>query len=277
MEVSDNSAHPHHRQTRRSKRQNKHRKHHVAHVSRALPSDHWSYLTSWPTRDAHARDDDKENLVHTWLEDIETPRLQFNSGTLSKESNSKAPSRAKPARRSPRLWSPNEARSQTSHDREASHGCSQREQKVPRNLVQDKSALGLGGEHDPIRVAAEMSRVLRPASVATESCHESGKKRPQQDSGGSVASVISSGTHYHFAKKPRHRTRSDRYDTAKVHEPRKARGRKKKSGDKSKGTAIRRASGFSSAREVMEKFDSGSILSDRITASAAPFPLQNLD
>lgn len=89
-------------------------------------------------------------------------------------------------------------------------------------------------------------------------------------SAGSVVSVISRGQ-YHFAKKARHKTRSDRYDTTRVHEPRKAgKKKRKKPRDQSRTKDIRRGGDFSSAREVMDNFNSKSILSDRITVSTPP-------
>lgn len=90
---------------------------------------------------------------------------------------------------------------------------------------------------------------------------------------GSESSEVSpiSGRQHHFAKKARHKTRGDRYDTKRAHEPRKAgKKKRKKPGDQSRTNDIKRGGDFSSAREVMDNFNSKSILSDRITVSAPP-------
>jgi hypothetical protein len=103
--------------------------------------------------------------------------------------------------------------------------------------------------------------------AAPESNHESGEERSLRGSKGSVVSVIS-GAQYHFVKKARHKTRSDRYETTRDHKPRKpGKKKRKKSGDQGKTKETKSRGDFSSSREVMDNFNSKSILSDRITVS----------
>lgn len=241
----------------------------MTHTSRALGSDQRVPLPLWPTRHEHVHDGNKQNLVDTWLEGIETSR---HNESLSKESGSKARSRPGSGYQL-RGLSPSRVSSRDSHNGPVSKALprkSRREHKRLRDLVQDKSVLGLCDDHDPAQVQPEVSLIVRPVSAATESNYESGKKRSHMGSEGSVVSVISGGQ-YHFEKKARHKTRSDRYNTTRFHEPRKAEKKKrKKPGDQSRTSNIRRGGDFSSAREVMDNFNSKSVLSDRITVSTPP-------
>lgn len=269
MELSTIPARHQHHQGRRSKHQNRHRKHRVA-TTQVLGSDHKGSPTLRPNRDEYAHDGDKHGLVDTWLEDIETPQLQpaRNNESMSKEPGPKPRSRpGSPYRlRSP---SPNKLFSCNSHDGQLFKASPRQrlgERKRPRDLVQRNSVLDLCDEQDQVRVQPG----TRPVLVATESNHDSGEERSLRGSEGSVASVISEA-HYHFAKKARHKTRSDRYETTRDHKPRKpGKKKKKKPGDQSKTNETRRAGDFSSAREVMDNFNSKSILSDRITVSTPP-------
>lgn len=256
MEFSDIPTHP---QGRRSRHQSRHRKHRVAHPPRALGSEHRGSLPPWPTRKEHAHHGSKQRLVDTWLQDIETPRQQARNN----ESPSKEPSsRAHPQPGSSyRLRGPSPSTAGPQNSR--------REHQHLRDPAKD--------EQDLAQVQPRISKTVRPVSVATDSDYESGNKRPhpgsQLGSQDSVVSVISGGQ-YHFSKKARRKTRSDRYDTMRVHEPRKAgkkKGKKPKDQKTTRGTKM--AGDFSSAREVMGNFNSESILSDRITVRT-PLPDQ---
>lgn len=241
----------------------------MTHTSRALGSDQRGSLPLWPTRHEHAHDGNRQSLVDTWLEDIETSR---HNEPRSKESSSKARSRPGSGHQL-RGPSPSRVSSRDSHNGQVSRTLprkSRGEHKRLRDLVQDKSVLGLCNDQDPAQVQSGVSQIVRPVSAATESNYESGKKRTHMGSEGSIVSV-NSGGQYHFAKKARHKTRSDRYDTMRVHEPRKAgKKKRKKPGDQIRTKDLRRGGDFSSAREVMDNFNSKSILSDRITVSTPP-------
>lgn len=246
----------------------------MVHTSRARGLDHRGSLSLWPTRHEHARDDNKQSLVDTWLEDIETPRLQrvHNDSSLSKELSSKVHSRPESTYRL-RGPSPGRVFSHNRHNGQvpkASPRKSRREHKQLQELAQDNSVIDRCDEQEPARVRPGIPQIIRPVSAAAVSNFESGKRRSHMGSEDSVVSVIS-GVRYHPAKKPRHKTRVDRYDTTRAHEPRKAgKIKRKKPGEHGKSNGSRGAGDFSSAREVMDNFNSKSILSNRITVSAPP-------
>lgn len=274
MEFSDIPIHHRHHQSRHSKHQSRHRKPRVAHTARALGSDQKESLTRWPTREERAHGGNKQGLVDTWLEDIETPRLQRvnKNESLSEKPSPKARSRPRSTYRL-RSPSPRRAFHHNSHNGPASKASPRqnlRERNRLRDLVQNGAVLDLCDQQDTIQVQPEVSQIPRSVSAGTESNYEREKKRPHMGSEDSVVSVVSAAQ-YHFEKKARHKTRSDRYDTTRVHEPRKAgKKKRKKTVDQSKGDGTRRGGDFSSAREVMDNFNSKSILSDRITVSAPP-------
>lgn len=273
MEFSDIPAHHRNHQSRHSKHQSRHSKDRVARTARALDSDQRTSPTRWPRREEHAHEGNKQSLVNTWLEDIETPRLQraHENESLLKEPSPKAPSRHGSTYRL-RSPSPRKVLSRNSHNgppSKAAHRQSRRGHNRLRYLAQENVVPDLCDEHETVRVQPEIPRIARPVSAATGSNHENDKKRPRMGSEDSEVSVVSAGQ-YHFEKKARHKTRNDRYDT-KAHEPRKAGKKKRKNtGDQSKSHGTRRGGDFSSAREVMGNFNSKSILSDRITVSASP-------
>lgn len=266
MELSSIPARHQHHQGRRSTHQNRHRKHRVA-TTQALGSDHKASLTLQPSRNEYAHDGEKHGLVDTWLEDIEIPQLQpvRNKESLSKQPSPKSRSRPRSTYRL-RSPSPGKLLFYNSHDGQAfkaSPGQRLRERKRPRDLVQGNSALDPCGE----QVQARVPPGTRPVLAAPESNHESGEERSLRGSKGSVVSVIS-GAQYHFVKKARHKTRSDRYETTRDHKPRKpGKKKRKKSGDQGKTKETKSRGDFSSSREVMDNFNSKSILSDRITVS----------
>lgn len=274
MEFSGIPTHHRHHQSRHSKHQGRHSKHRVAHTARALGSDQRTSPTRWPSREEHALEGNKQSLVDTWLEDIETPRLQraHKNELLSKEPSPKARSRHGSTYRL-RSPSPRREFSRNSHNGpplKAPPRKSRRELSRLRDLGQENAVPDLCDEQETVRAQPKLPRIARPVSVATESNHENKKKRPRMGSEDSEVSVVSAGQ-YHFEKKARHKTRTDRYDTTRVHEPRKAgKKKRKKTGDQSKSRGTRRGGDFASAREVMGNFNSKSILSDRITVSASP-------
>lgn len=274
MEFSGIPTHHQHHQSRHSKHQSRHSKHRVAHTARALDPDQGTSPTQWPRRGEHAHEGNKQSLVDTWLEEIETPRLQraHQNESLSKEPSPKARSRHGSTYR---LRSPSPMRvvSHNSHNEPPSKAPPRKlrtERNRLRELGQENAPPDLCDEQETVRVQSKLPRIARPVSAATESNHENDKKRLRMGSEDSEVSVISTGQ-YHFEKKARHKTRTDRYDTTRVHEPRKAgKKKRKKTGDQSKSHGTRRGGDFSSAREVMGNFNSKSILSDRITVSASP-------
>lgn len=236
-------------------------------------SDLRAPVTEWPTREEHAREGNKQSLVDTWLEDIETPRLQpvHNIQPLSKEPISNACSRPGSTYH---LHSPSPRRvfAHKSHNVPVLRSPlrQNRRQHRRRDLVQDNATLDLRNEQDTPQAQAGSPKVIGPVSVATESDYESAKKRSHTGSEGSAVSVASAAQ-YHFEKKARYKTRSDRYDTMRVHKPRQAGKRKrKKPKDQSRRSENRRAGDFFPAKEVMDNFNSESILSDRITVSTPP-------
>lgn len=274
MEFSDIPAHHRHHQSRHSKHQSRHSKHRVARTARALDPDQRTSPTQWPRREEHVHEGNKQSLVNTWLEDIETPWLRraHENESLSKEPSPKARSRHGSTYRL-RSPSPRRVLSRNSHNGPPSKAAprqSRRERNRLRALAQENAVDDLRDEHETVRVQPEIPRIARPVSAATESNHENEKKRPRMGSEDSEVSVVSVGQ-YHFEKKARRKTRTDRYDTTRAHEPRKAGKKKRKNtGDQSKSHGTRRGGEFSSAREVMGNFNSKSILSDRITVSASP-------
>lgn len=270
MELSGMPTRHRDHQARRSKHQSRHRKHRMAHTTQAFDSDHKASPTLRPTRVEHTHDGDEHGLVDTWLDDIVTPQLQpvHKNETPSKEPQPKTGSRP---RSTYRLRSPSPSRlfSHNGHNGQvfkASPRQRLRERKRPRDLAQDDFVVDLCDEQGKIRLQTG----TRPVLAATESNHKSGRERSLRGSEGSEVFVTSESPN-HFAKKARHKTRSDRYDTTRDHKPHKpGKKKKKKPGDKSKRDESRRGGDFTSAREVMDNFNSKSILSNRITVSMLP-------
>jgi hypothetical protein len=276
MELSSIPARHQHRQNSRSRHQDRHRQQRVA-TTQELGSDHEAYLPLRPNRNEYAPHGDRHGLVKAWLEDIETPQLQpvRNNGSLSEEPSPGTSSRH---RATHRLRSPSQSKLffHNSHDGEAlkiSPRTRMRERKRPRDLIQHNSVLDLCGEQD--QVPKPVQPGTRPVLPAIESSHDSCQEWSPRGSKGSRFSVISEA-HDPYAKKARHKTRSDRYETTRgqrAHKPGKDKKRKKRSRDQRKSKETRKGGGFSSAREVMDNFNSRSILSDRITVST-PVPGQ---
>lgn len=112
--------------------------------------------------------------------------------------------------------------------------------------------------------------LLRPE----EFHNNGGEKRQYFEFDGSPALQASSPAGHRFEKRPRHKTRGDRYDAVKLDgDDRGKRAKDKKShGVEVKRAKRKRQGNMTSAREVMGSFNSESILNGRITVSARPEP-----
>lgn len=268
MEPSGTSSRRLHHHTRRSEHRDRRRGHHAAHTTQAHGSDNNESLILWPARDKYAHDGDKHGLVNTWLEDIETPQLQplRNDGLRSKDASFGTRSRPESTHRLPDP-SPSKLFSYNGHKGQVvkvSPRQRLRERKRPRHLAQG-SPVNLDLRHEEYLV--QVQPASRTAPVARGPHRNRSKEWSQAGSQGSVVSAIS-GPEDRFTKKARHKTRSDRYETTKDRKPHKPRKKRRKSpGDRGKTNETKRGGDFSSAREVMDNFNSKSILSDRITVS----------
>ncbi|KAJ4397107.1 hypothetical protein N0V93_001331 [Gnomoniopsis smithogilvyi] len=108
---------------------------------------------------------------------------------------------------------------------------------------------------------------LNPAAEA--SYRERGKRRrqPGPEAAGSGAGPAPSPPAHRFEKRARHKTKSDRYDTVKKNDASTDRKRKKTQKDAAADSKKDRLKGshLASALDVMDNFNSHSILSNRIT------------
>lgn len=276
MEPSDISSRHLHHHTRRSQHQDRRRRHHLARTTQTHGLDNNESLTLWPTTDhEYAYDGDKHGLVNSWLEDIETPQRQplHNNENPSKDPSCRTRSRPESTHRL-RDPSPRRSLSYNGHNGQVFNASPRQryaQRKRPRDPVQGSSILDLCGGQYPV----QGQPASRAALVATEPHRDRSKERPQAGSQGSVVSAIS-GAKDQFTKKARHKTRSDRYEVIKDRKPRKPRKKKRKNSvDRGKTVETKRRGDFSSAREVMDNFNSKSILSDRVTVSM-PLPANAL-
>lgn len=247
---------------------------------------HMSAEESWPTLHT-APDGNKENLVQGWLDNIEARRSVTVDArpAHSKRTDSKHRSRPQTAQPSPELWIPRAllsladvgnaglASRLSSSGREYKRG--------PSVLEEVSSIIAPDDERDEPATRIDLSPArpaLRPASPADESYYERGKKRQHPGLDDSLATRASSSGGHSFEKRPRRKTRGDRYDAVKHGDD--YRGRKKReneldgAGSKRDQKEKAKFDNMTSAREVMGKFVSNSILNNRITVSATlNFPL----
>lgn len=227
----------------------------------------------WPTSSATA-DKSKENLlqVQDWLNGLQA----FGSGSATgglphcKTSSSKPPPRPQSGFTITAPWAaqalpvslsemPGIAKSIP-----RSHGL--RRQHHRHASLEDSSFIAP-------KQFADKSRARRPSlSPATEERHfHRGKKRRQSapDSEESGSSPGLSPPRHNFEKKSRRKTRSDRYNTVKINDTvkmKKPHKRKKQAVVEAKNYR-KKYDHLASASEVMDNFNSHSILSDRITVS----------
>lgn len=213
----------------------------------------------WPT--AFAKDDhSKEKLVQGWLDDIQASGSGFIAGNPPhyKASNSKP--LHQPQSLSPAPWAPHGLPLPLSLSKGL--GIS-RLMSQPRETRRNKRQRSLSDDSSFIapKESADNHRTQRSRSglAARDEYYERGNTKRQPGSGPeeSGSSPAPSSPDHNFEKRPRHKTRSDRYDTVKDHDSGKEKKRKKK----------KKIDHLASSREVMDNFNSHSILSDRITVS----------
>lgn len=222
-------------------------------------------------------DDDRENMVQGWLNNIQA----LGSGPIAGDPphHTTSSSKHRPQSISPATWAPHalplphplsrelgfaSARSQPSGERQHERLRAAFNDRDDSSVIAPK---GLGGS----------SRGRRPRmdSAAEASYHGRGVKRrrssPEPEEGGSL--TIPSPPDHNFEKRARHKTKSDRYDAVKnevAGKEHRREKRKKHAAAEPKKDGTKR-SHIASAREVMDNFNSQTILSNRITVRT-PMP-----
>lgn len=222
-------------------------------------------------------DDSKEALVQGWLNNVQAlgSGLDARGPPAHKPSNPNRLSRPRslpPARGAPNAL-PRSRRPGISE----SISQSSRERRHRRLRASFNGPNGPDDRDDSSVIAprplADNSRARRPKlkSAADASSHERSNKRPKSgpDSQESGSSPAPSPPEYNFEKRARYKTKSDRYDTVKQDGIDKD-NKSKKSKTRSTAETRRTSRGnrhLASARDVMDNFNSQSILSGRITVS----------
>lgn len=226
---------------------------------------------------AGSLDNSKETLLQGWLNNIQALGSGLDAGGPPARKPSNSNRLLRPQSVSPARWAPNALpRSRASGIAEPmSQPSGERRHRRPRASFDGPSGPDDRDDSSVIapRPFSDNPRARRPnlKSAAYASGYERGKKRRQsgRDSQGSGSSPGPSPPEYNFEKRARHKTKSDRYDTVKQHDAErdhKSKKRKTRSAAEPRRTR-QRNSHLASAKEVMDKFTSHSILSDRITVS----------
>lgn len=211
-------------------------------------------------------DGNKEILIQGWLEDLEARRQGVVSGTArhpytAEISNHESPPH--PLHYPPRLRTIN-ATSQSHPGQDGlkrTHGEHHYNALDPGPIVVPE----VGLFHDTDLAATPQRHRLNPTAV-TGSSEKNGirrRRRRQEDASVNSSSFVPPHEDLRFQKKPRRKTRTDRYDLPKnnnatTDKQRKGPGQRPEKSKKRKDTLI-------STKEVMEKFHSASILNERIT------------
>lgn len=199
----------------------------------------------------------KEGLIHSWLQGLRAPKLRPEDevGHLAGKSIPSTRSPAQPAHPSPGCWTPHGLQLPEGYrDPHPLSGTCDGRQRRRRDRALDEDSSIIVPIHDRLRNSAE-----------TPSCYyERGKRKQQVDSEASDHNYgASSPADHQFEKRARRKTRDDRYDTVKVD----YHGRGKDPRTKPSNQSTKRGLNMSSAREVMNNFNSNTILNDRITVS----------
>lgn len=229
---------------------------------------------------AESLDDRRETLVQGWLHNIQAlgSGLDARGPPAHKPSNSNRILR--PQSVSPARWAPKAL------PRSRASGIAESMSQPSGERQHRRLRASFDGRDDSSVIAprtfADDSRARRPnlKSAAHASGYERGKKRMRSgpDSQDSGSSPGPSPPEYKFEKRARHKTKSDRYDSVKQGNTEKDHKLKKQ---KTRSAETRRTRQrnrhLASARDVMDKFSSHSILSGRITVSLSqPSPQARL-
>lgn len=243
-------------------------------ASHAHGSTHMSFRDPWPTLRA-APDGNKENLVQGWLDDIDGLRSAAPDARHAQFKGSHPKHRSRPQPPSPKPWLPH---GQTSLADNGSSGLTRlrsiergrRESRSVSALEEDSSIIAPAGDPDraTTRGLPSASRLVLPP----EEFHNEREKRQYLEFGDGPPLQGSSPAGRRFEKRPRHKTRANRYDVVKLDHDDRGTGTRDK---ENHGAKVRRAKrkkqdNMTSAKEIMDSFNSESILHDRITVSASP-------
>lgn len=217
-------------------------------------------------------DDSKKNMVQGWLSNIQA----LGAGVIAGDPTHQAPNNSKHLPW-PQSLLPARQASHTvlrSGDSGFTNPMSQpggdRRHERPRasfNRRDDSSIIV------PRNIAVgPRIRPLRFNPAAGPSYHESGKNRrqPSPDAEENGSALGPSPPTHNFEKRARHKTKSDRYDAVKnavASQEKKRKKRQEEAAADSKKDRMKR-NHLASERDVMDNFNSHSILSDRITVSA---------
>lgn len=148
-----------------------------------------------------------------------------------------------------------------------------RESQSVSARAEDSSMIVPAG--DPNQTATRGFSPARQLVLPPEEFHpHRGEKRQYFEFDGGPALQASSPAGHRFEKRPRHKTRADRYDVVKLDGDDRGKGTrdKRSHGVEVKRTKRKKQDNMTSAREVMGSFNSEAILNDRITVSARPEP-----
>lgn len=217
-------------------------------------------------------DDSKRNMVQGWLNNIQALGSGLITGgptdhTQTSSKHLPRPQSISPARRA-------------SHAllRSRGSGIAESMSQPGGDRRHKRLRASFGGREDSSIIAPrgliDSPPIRRPRvnPAAKASYHGRSQKRRQcgPDAGESGSSPVPSPPAHNFEKRPRHQTKSDRYDTVKIDKASKEKKRMKRQQEiaADSKTYNRKRSHLASAREVMDNFNSHSILSDRITVSA---------
>lgn len=248
---------------RRHTHHSKHRHHHQGHGSRARRSGHRQSEEALPTATDHP-DHSKEGLVHTWLKDLQAPEPR---PVVEEEYPAVSGSRRKRSQAHPSSddWKQHHRYVPESYlalDSLPGTGEGRKRHRHHQGLYKDSSIIAPLDDHHRFRDRVDTQ--LRCLPATKECYYERGKIRQQTVSeASSLASGAIAHADPHFEKRARRRTRDDRYNTIKNDDAGKDKKSKKKSGKQSR----KKRNNMSSAREVMNNFNSNTILNARITVS----------
>lgn len=226
---------------------------------------------SWPTLPPlSAPDGNKENLdlIQGWLDDVQVQRpgtrtSDVNDPYHAKNSDTRHHSRLQshPVQSSPELsWAPHELPPVADRGTTALHTRhGRRVQEHERDWI---------AREDSSLIALDYDR--RPTLDAEVGYYGRGKKRRRSGSDDSLPSRAPSLADYQFEKRPRYKTRSDRYEVAKHDKSRPKKRRENKMRDEeSNRVKKRKMNPVASAKEVMDSFNSNSILTERMTVGSS--------
>lgn len=207
-------------------------------------------------------DGNKENPVQAWLDGLEANRQGTVSGTarlLHRAETSNHDNSPHPSYYQPSL----PAKNVTSQTRpKQDERTTEREECLPNTLPSDLAVAPEAQIDHDVDFDVD-SRRRHPRSIAEDGHAERGGPRKQRDGSTWLSSSGSPHEDLRFRKKRRRKTRTDRYDVVKKESVLRHQETKKPSKVSKKKSEARHT--LVSAREVMDKFSSASILNERIT------------